>query len=481
MSDILTETKPDTVDGTAGAPLLALEGVTKAFPGVVANDAVSLAVRPGEIHALLGENGAGKSTLVKIIYGILQPDAGTVRWRGEPIAITGPAAARRLGIGMVFQHFSLFEALTVAENIELALPPERDGGISRDVLPERIRTVSEEYGLPLDPRRTVHDLSVGERQRIEIVRCLLQKPRLLIMDEPTSVLTPQEADRLFSTLRRLRREGCAILYISHKLDEIRTLCDTATILRNGKWVAECDPRERSVRELAHLMIGETPLTPDRRTRTADTPRTRLQVSGLSLASTHAFGTTLQDVSFSVAEGEVLGIAGVAGNGQTELMEALIGETLCDADAIRIDDRPVGGIGPRRRRALGACYVPEERNGHATAPDMNLADNGLLSADRRMGLAVGGWIRPRLRDGFAAGVIARFGVKAGGAGDAAKSLSGGNLQKFSVGREIAQEPEHSGDQPADLGCRCGVRGGDPARDPRSGGEGSRGRDHLAGSG
>ena len=240
-------------------------------------------------------------------------------------------------------------------------------------------------------------------------------------------------------MRRLRGEGCSILYISHKLDEIRALCDTATILRGGKRVGECDPRQKSVQELAHMMIGETPLKPDRPGRRGDARRERLQVDNLSMASSHAFGTALHQVSFSVAQGEILGIAGVAGNGQPELMEALIGETLSAPNAIRIDDAAVGQLGPRRRRGLGACFVPEERIGHATAPYMTLGDNGLLSADRRMGLASGGWIRPGLRDGFAAGVITRFGVKAGGSGDAAKSLSGGNLQKFSVGREIAQEP------------------------------------------
>src|SRR5690606_5068031 len=204
-----------------------LHGITKAFPGCLANDGVDLAIRPGEIHALLGENGAGKSTLVKIIYGVLQPDAGEIRWAGAPVHVRSPAQARRLGIGMVFQHFSLFEALTVAENIALGL----EGRAARKDLASRIRAISQDYGLPLDPDRVVHNLSVGERQRIEIVRCLLQNPKLLIMDEPTSVLTPQEVEKLFATLRRLASEGCAILYISHKLEEIRALCQAATIMR----------------------------------------------------------------------------------------------------------------------------------------------------------------------------------------------------------------------------------------------------------
>ena len=222
------------------APLLALSGIVKSFPGTLANDRVDLQIMPGEIHALLGENGAGKSTLVKIIYGVLQADAGEIRWQGEPTSIPSPNAARKLGIGMVFQHFSLFEALTVVENIALAI----DDREARRGLRARIVEVSRAYGLPLDPDRAVHDLSVGERQRIEIVRCLLQNPKLLIMDEPTSVLTPQEAHELFETLRRLAGEGCAILYISHKLEEIKALCDRATIMRLGRVVAECDPRTR---------------------------------------------------------------------------------------------------------------------------------------------------------------------------------------------------------------------------------------------
>ena len=229
---------------------LQLTGITKVYPSVVANDGIDLTVRPGEIHAVLGENGAGKSTLMKIIYGAVKPDAGTIEWEGRVVTIANPARARRLGIGMVFQHFSLFETLTVADNIALAL----DGAQAAD-LPARIRDVSARYGLPLDPARYVHTMSVGERQRVEIVRCLLQDPRLLIMDEPTSVLTPQAVEKLFGTLRRLAEEGCSILYISHKLDEIRALCHKATVLRAGKVTGDCDPRQETPASLARMMVG----------------------------------------------------------------------------------------------------------------------------------------------------------------------------------------------------------------------------------
>src|ERR1700761_1981481 len=232
-------------------PRLELRGVTKRFPGVLANDNVSLKIKPGEIHALLGENGAGKSTLVKMIYGVLAPDAGEILWDGEPVRIPNPRAARRLGVGMVFQHFSLFEALTVLENIALGL----DTKFSQRELETEIRRVLDLYGLKLAPRRIVPTLSVGERQRIETVRALLLNPKLLIMDEPTSVLTPQEVGQLFETLRKLSAQGCSILYISHKLHEIVALCETATILRGGRFVAACDPRRETSKSMAELMIG----------------------------------------------------------------------------------------------------------------------------------------------------------------------------------------------------------------------------------
>ena len=236
---------------SSAPPRLELRGVTKRFPGVLANDNVSLTVKPGEVHALLGENGAGKSTLVKMIYGILAPDAGEVLWNGQPVKIPNPRAARKLGVGMVFQHFSLFEALTVLENIALGL----DSKASQRELEAEIRRVLDLYGLKLDPKRIVSTLSVGERQRIEIVRALLLNPSLLIMDEPTSVLTPQEVEQLFETLRKLAAGGCSILYISHKLHEIIALCDVATILRGGKFVAECDPKKETSKSMAELMIG----------------------------------------------------------------------------------------------------------------------------------------------------------------------------------------------------------------------------------
>ncbi len=414
--------------------LLELQGITKQFPGALANDGVSLAVGKGEIHALLGENGAGKSTLVKIVYGVLHPDAGAMRLNGEVYAPARPSEARQKGIGMVFQHFSLFEGLTVSENIALGLGARA----ARNGLGDRIAGVSSAYGLRLDPDRLVGTLSVGERQRVEVVRCLLQDPKLIIMDEPTSVLTPQEVEALFATLRRLKSEGCSILYISHKLEEIRVLCDRATVLRGGKVVASCDPRQQSARSLAEMMIGTTP-TPPRREANGVGP-TRLKVSGLTLASDAQFGVDLRDVSFELRGGEILGIAGVAGNGQTELMQALIGERPAGSHgAIAIDGIPVGNAGPSARRALGMCFVPEDRLGHASVADMSLWENAALTAAPRMGLARLGFLGVAKARLFAGRIVADFDVRTAGVDSAARSLSGGNLQKFVLGREMLQTP------------------------------------------
>ncbi|MEQ8391770.1 MAG: ABC transporter ATP-binding protein [Thalassospira sp.] len=425
----------DAMKGAAPAQL-EVRGVTKAFPGCLANDDISFRIEPGEIHALLGENGAGKSTLVKIIYGVLQADQGDLIWQGAPVTIHSPHDAREMGIGLVFQHFSLFETMTVLENIALAMNDVRD----MDVLRQKVLEVEKTYGLPLDPDRHVYTLSVGERQRIEIVRCLLQNPKLLILDEPTSVLTPQEVEKLFETLRRLADEGCAILYISHKLHEVKALCQKATVLRGGKVVGDCDPREETAKSMAEMMIGQKLTAPDRGAD-RDFGDVRLTVSNLSLLSDEQFGTHLKDINLDVRGGEIMGVAGVAGNGQNELFRALAGETEQEAapDTIKIDGTSVAHFGPRRRRRLGAAFVPEERNGHGAVPDMSLSENGFLTAFRRMALAARGLIREVPTRSFADNIIKTFDVRTTGSGAEAGSLSGGNLQKFIVGREILQDP------------------------------------------
>ncbi|MCK6425622.1 MAG: ABC transporter ATP-binding protein [Burkholderiaceae bacterium] len=414
-------------------PRLELRGIGKQYPAVKANDGVNLCVAPGQIHAVLGENGAGKSTLMKIIYGAVKPDEGEILWDGRPVQIASPAQARQLGISMVYQHFSLFDTLTAAENVWLGL--DRSLGLAQ--VTERIRQVAGEYGLDVDPLRPVHSLSVGERQRVEIVRALLTDPQLLILDEPTSVLTPQAVERLFVTLRRLSADGCAILYISHKLDEIRDLCHHCTVLRAGRVTGEVDPTRESNASLSRLMIGAEP--PQLQHRPARLGEVALQVQGLDLPKADPFGTTLADIGFALRGGEILGVAGVSGNGQQELMAALSGEDArAPAGSIRLFGQDIAAASPRRRRRLGLHFVPEERLGRGAVPTLSLAHNLLLT--RTEGVGAGGWLRMGAIEAQAARLIERFKVKAGGPGAAAKSLSGGNLQKFIVGREIDAQPK-----------------------------------------
>lgn len=409
------------------------KGIGKTYPGVRANDDVSFTVMPGEIHALLGENGAGKSTLVKMIYGLVRPDDGEMLLNGEPHTPRDPRAARAAGVAMVFQHFSLFDALTVAENIALGMenPPVR-----RE-LSAQISRVSHDFGLPLNPSRRVTTLSAGERQRVEIIRCLLQNPHLLIMDEPTSVLTPQEAELLFTTLRKLADNGTAILYISHKLEEIRTHCDRATILRQGKVVASCDPRSSSARELAAMMVGGEMRDIDRSGR--ETGDVLLEISNLSLPAPTAEGTALKNISLSLRAGEILGIGGVAGNGQEEFLSALSGETRSKSGSIILEGKDIGNDNPQIRRKQGLLTAPEDRLGHAAVPEFSLTENSLLTAGPRKELVRRGLINHTKARAFTEEIIQSFDVRTPGPGTAAKALSGGNLQKFVIGREVMQAP------------------------------------------
>ena len=414
---------------------LELNGITKIYPSVIANEDVDLKVRRGEIHAVLGENGAGKSTLMKMIYGVARPDAGSMKWEGEIVHVENPAHARNLGIGMVFQHFSLFETLTVAENVALALP----GNPDLRELSEQITEVSNKYGLPVDPQRLVHALSVGERQRVEITRCLLQSPKLLIMDEPTSVLTPQAVRKLFDTLRQLADEGCSILYISHKLDEIQELCHVATVLRNGKVTGDCIPSEETPKSMASMMIGKELPVPEHPAPTR-LGEVRLHLNSLTVESDDPFGISLRNIDLEIYSGEIFGIAGVSGNGQRELLYALSGEEpISENEKIVICGDEAGQKSPDARRVLGMGFVPEERLGRGAVPRMSLAENALLTA-HGSGMLKNGMIQPGPMNEFARGCIEKFDVKCGGEKAPANSLSGGNLQKFIMGREILQTPE-----------------------------------------
>ena len=417
-------------------PRLQLTGITKAYPGVVANSDVSLTVMPGEIHAVLGENGAGKSTLMKIIYGSVKPDAGSLQFNGQPLHIRNPKDARANGISMVFQHFNLFETMTVAENVWL--------GLNRTTLEQVTSAIvakATEYGLDVDPARPVHTLSVGEMQRVEIIRALLTRPELLILDEPTSVLTPQAVEKLFVVLKQLASEGCSILYISHKLHEIRELCTACTVLRGGKVTGVCNPQEESNASLSKLMIGAEPPTLQR--AAAHAGEVVLRVQGLSLAREDQFGVDLEGVALQVRAGEVVGIAGVSGNGQKELLYALSGEDdRAPTGSIHVGDVDVSHLHPGRRRKLGLHFVPEERLGRGAVPTLSLAHNLLLTRNEALTAPhlAGGWIRLGALRSHAQRLIAQFRVKAHGPTASAKSLSGGNLQKFIVGREIDAKPK-----------------------------------------
>jgi general nucleoside transport system ATP-binding protein len=429
----MLDASPQAPSARSG-PLLSAVSISKRYGDFLANDAIDLDLFPAEIHALLGENGAGKSTLVKVMYGLIQPSGGELRWMGDKIVLAGPAQARALGIGMVFQHFSLFENLTVAENVALGLPPTE----SFAAISERLAQTAHAYGLPLDPRREVWRLSVGERQRIEIVRALMQNPKLLILDEPTAVLTPQEADQLFIVLERLKSEGRAILYISHKLEEVKRLCDTATILRLGKKVATCNPRQETAASLARMMVGAEIGEVKSTKQAASTPR--LVVRQLSLEPDDPHGTRLKEISLEVRGGEVVGIAGVAGNGQGELFSALSGERPASgAGAIVIDGKAAGLLDVNERRRLGAAFVPEERLGHGCAPRMKLSENALLTGHAASGMVKRGFINKVAALAHVDRTTKSFDVRKAKRDPEAVSLSGGNLQKFVVGREILREP------------------------------------------
>ena len=415
--------------------LLELAGITKIYPGVTANDDVSLKIRKGRIHAILGENGAGKSTLMKIIFGVTQPDRGSMMWKGRLVMPRGPAQARALGIGMVFQHFSLFETMTVAENISFALP------LPLKELATRIRDIGKKLDLVVDPDAPVHDLSVGERQRVEIIRCLLQDPELIIMDEPTAVLPPSGIPKLFQTLRRLADDGRAIVFISHKLQEIREICHTATIMRSGRVVATVDPTVTNENELARLMVGTNVPAPRRISHKLGTAAA-LDINSLDLAASDPFAMALEGVSLKIFPGEIVGIAGVSGNGQSELVKVLSGETLLPrADSLRIHLKAeaAGGLDAGARRKHGLAFVPEDRLGRGAVPGLSLAENALLTAPEER-TAPRGMVAFAVVRQLAVAIIAAYDVRCSGISALARSLSGGNLQKFIVGRETALKPD-----------------------------------------
>ena len=414
--------------------------ITKSFGNFTANKDIDISIAKGHIHALLGENGAGKSTLVKIFYGVLQPDSGFIEINNQRVSISSPNIARNNGIGMVFQHFSLFPALTVAENILIAL----DDKIKFNKVVDEITKLSKEWDLFVDPLKLVSELSVGEKQRVEIIRCLMQNPNLLIMDEPTSVLTPQEIKNLFKILKRLASSGCSILYISHKLEEIIELDDELTILKSGKSIASIDAKKTTTNFLAETMVGKK-ITKLRRTVKTKSKNIAFEVKNLDKQKDHEFGISLKNINLQVNYGEILGVAGIAGNGQVELMEILSGEVDCkDSEQILLDKLPIGKTNINERRKLGIETIPEERTFHATVPNLTLSENTFLTYFFKYNNNKN-WIlnflnNPQNSLDESKKIVENNDVRCPETNPLASQLSGGNLQKFILGRSLANNPK-----------------------------------------
>ena len=421
----------------ADAPLLELRGITKQFPGVLANDHVDFDLRKGEVHALLGENGAGKSTLMNILYGLYHPDEGEIRLNGEPVRIGSPSDAINLGIGMVHQHFMLIPVMTVAENIVLANEPTKGPFLDLSGAEERVQELSTQFGLAVRPEARVSSISVGMQQRAEILKALYRGAEILILDEPTAVLTPQEASELFAITRSLQADGRSIIFISHKLNEVLEIADRITVLRQGKQV-DTVPREGTTQEgLAKLMVGrEVVLRVDK--PQAQPGKTLLALKDLSVLDDRDL-PACRSVSFEVKAGEIVGIAGVDGNGQSELIDALTGLRKVSAGQIEVAGRDVTSAGARECLDLGVGHIPEDRQARGLVLDFNLAENLALHDFRQEPDSKWGWLRPRRLIQRAAGLLKEFDVRGGGPRTLAASLSGGNQQKVVIAREVSRDP------------------------------------------
>jgi len=419
----------------ASSPAVRLAGIGKRFPGVIANHDVSLEVRQATIHALVGENGAGKSTLVKILYGVQKPDEGTIMVNGDTVHFSSPSDAIKHGIGMVFQHFQLADNLTVAENVVLGA--EKLHGIA-DKARAEIQRISDSYGFGLDPEELVETLGVGERQRVEILKVLYRGAKIIILDEPTAVLVPQEVDALFENLRELKREGNTLIFISHKLDEVLAIADDITVLRRGSTVTTVEPANVTPRDLAELMVGEELPSPSTDESTV-TDREILEVRDLVLENS-AGRSILSDINLTIHAGEVLGIAGVEGNGQSELVEAIVGIRKATRGVVELSDTDVTTWSTRERRESGVGHIPEDRQRHGLLLDAPLWENRILGHQTRKPSVKGPWINKEGARTDAQRIINTYDVRTPGVDTLARALSGGNQQKFIVGREMSGDPK-----------------------------------------
>jgi ABC-type uncharacterized transport system ATPase subunit len=424
-----------TASRTAAATdAVQVRGVGKRFPGVIANHDVDITIRSGTVHALIGENGAGKSTLMKILYGVQKPDDGTLVVNGEEVSFSSPTDAIAHGIGMVFQHFMLADNLTVLENVVLGA--EKLHGIG-DAARARIEEISTTYGFGLDPDELVEDLGVGERQRVEILKVLYRGAKIIILDEPTAVLVPQEVDALFVNLRELKDQGHTILFISHKLDEVLAIADDITVMRRGTTVGEARPEETTKRQLAELMVGSELPSPQTAVSTV-TDEVQLQVSDLTL--TDAFGRDLlSDIDLTIHKGEVLGIAGVEGNGQAELVETIMGMRKPTAGTISVGGQDITHWDTRDRREAGIGYIPEDRHRHGLLLDAPLWENRILGSQHRRPASNGFLIDRKASREDTERIVEQYDVRTPGIDTNSRALSGGNQQKLIVGREMSNDP------------------------------------------
>ncbi len=419
-----------------------MEGITKRFPGVVANDDVTFEAAAGEVHALLGENGAGKTTLSNILTGLYRPDAGSIELYGEPVTFQSPRDALVAGICMVHQHFLLVEPFSVAENVVLGDHRGEGRGfiVHPHTIERRVAALSESYGLAVHPRARIWQLSVGEQQRVEILKALYREARILIMDEPTAVLTPQEAEELFVTLRAMAEAGKTVVFISHKLHEVMAVADRVTVLRGGRTVATVDAAGATMRSLASLMVGhefaEVVHAPKEARQLSDV--LLLEVQGLTVPGDRG-ETAVKGMTFSIHEGEIVGVAGVAGNGQRELAEALSGMRDLRAGSVTVGGRRLHGGDPREAILAGVAHVPEDRLGTGLAPSLSVTSNVVMKTYRRRSLSHGPLLALRRMREAALRIIKRYDVKAPGPGTPVRNLSGGNIQKLVLGREFEDDP------------------------------------------
>ena len=431
-------TTPGNATGRTGVPILEMRNITKRFPGVVANDKVDFDVRAGEVHTLFGENGAGKSTLMRVLYGLYRPDEGEIRINGQRVSISSPSSAIRHRIGMIHQHFMLVDTLTVAENVALGTRSTRGPLTGLEAVSARIVELSERYGLKVDPRAIIWQLSVGERQRVEIIKALYRDVELLILDEPTAVLTPTEVADLFSVLRQMAKDGRGLVFISHKVHEVLDLSDRITVLRSGHVVGTLPAAEASRERLVEMMVGHQ-VAAEEHPPAAVVGSPRLVVKDLRVESDRG-GDAVRGVSFEVGSGELVGIAGVAGNGQRELAEAIAGLRVPASGSIRLNDRELAGHGPAAIRSAGLGYVPEERMRDGVVADFSIAENLLLVDYGSSTYSQLGFLRTRAIRRHCQELVDAFNVKTPNLETPARSLSGGNIQKLIMARELSARPE-----------------------------------------